>query len=236
MKGYLGRDLSGTGWGLNWDYITIHESGHEWFANNITTKDIADMWVHEGFTTYSEVIYTEHVSGLKAANEYCIGLRKGIRNDKPIIGFYNVQQEGSSDMYAKGANTIHTIRQVIGDEEKFRSILKGLNKTFYHQTIRSADLENYFIRESGKDLSKIFDQYLRDTKIPVLEYRIYGRNIQYRWTNCIKGFDMPLSVDAGRKIVLKPTTEWQILKAGKNFDAGQFKADPNYYITVKKVE
>ena len=158
-NGYLGRDLSGSGWGLKWDYIIVHESGHEWVGNNITTKDIADMWVHEGFTDYSETLFTEYYYGKQAADEYVQGLRKNIDNDVPIIGAYGVNKEGSGDMYYKGANLLHTIRQVINDDEKFRQILRGLNKDFYHQTVTSKQVEDYISQKSGKDLSKIFDQY-----------------------------------------------------------------------------
>ena len=170
QNGYLGGDLSGTGWGLKWDYIIIHESGHEWFANNITTNDIADMWVHEGFTMYSEALFVEYHYGKKAADEYVQGIRNNISNDRPLIGRYGVNKEGSGDMYNKGANLLHTIRQVIDDDSVFRKILRGLNKDFYHQTVDSKDVEVYFSKVSGKDISKIFDQYLRTTKIPVLEY------------------------------------------------------------------
>ncbi len=148
QNGYLGRDLSGTGWGLKWDFIIVHESGHEWFANNITTKDIADMWVHEGFTNYSETLFTDYFYGKQAGNEYCIGTRKGIQNDIPIIGPYNVNQEGSGDMYPKAGNMLHTIRQVIDNDEEFRMILRGLNKTFYHQTVTTKQIENYISKES----------------------------------------------------------------------------------------
>ena len=133
LNGYLGSDLSGTGWGTKWDYIIVHESGHEWFANNITTNDIADMWVHEGFTNYSEVLFVECQNGKKAADEYCQGLRNNIQNDRPVIGKYGVNKEGSGDMYAKGANLIHTIRQVINDDVLFKKILRGLNKDFLSQ-------------------------------------------------------------------------------------------------------
>ena len=129
MNGYLGRDLSGTGWGLKWDYIIVHESGHEWFANNITTKDIADMWVHEGITDYSETLFTEYYYGKQAGNEYNYGQRKGIQNSKTVIGTYGVNKEGSGDMYPKGANLLHTIRHAISNDEKFGNILRGLNQT-----------------------------------------------------------------------------------------------------------
>ncbi|MEO6820798.1 MAG: M1 family metallopeptidase, partial [Ginsengibacter sp.] len=142
-NGYLGRDLSGTGQGLKWDFIIVHESGHEWFGNNITSKDIADMWIHEGFTNYSETLFTEFYYGKKAGSEYVIGIRKNIRNDKPIIGHYGVQDEGSGDMYYKASNMIHMIRQIIDNDEKFRQILRGLNKKFYHQTVTSRQIEDY---------------------------------------------------------------------------------------------
>ena len=231
--GYLGMDLSRSGWGLKWDYIIIHESGHEWFGNNITTKDIADMWVHEGSTMYSEVLFVEYHYGKKAADEYLKGIRENIANDKPLIGPYGVNKEGSGDMYNKGANLLHTIRQVINDDSLFRRILRGLNREFYHKTINSSDFENYFSRMSGKNLSRIFEQYLRTTKIPVLEYKMQGEKLSYRWNNVVTGFSMPVKLASGEW--LKPTTEWKTEKnAGKRKEK-EFAADKNFYITVKKV-
>ena len=172
MNGYLGSDLSGTGWGKKFDFIIVHETGHEWFGNNITTKDIADMWVHEGFTNYSETLFTDYYYGTPAGNEYMQGVWKNIQNDEPIIGPYGVNQEGSGDMYAKGASLVHTIRQLVQDDERFRQMLRGLNKDFYHQTVSSRQVEAYISRFTGKDLSKIFDQYLRTSKIPELQFKI----------------------------------------------------------------
>lgn len=234
QNGYLGMDRSGSGWGKDWDYIIVHESGHEWFANNITTNDIADMWVHEGFTTYSEVLYVECKNGRAAADAYCQGLRRNIRNDKPIIGTYGVNQEGSGDMYDKGANLIHTIRQIIADDDRFRRILRGLNQLFYHKTIDSKDVEQYIIKQSGKDLAPVFNQYLRTTSIPVLEYKVSGKNISYRWRNCFSGFTMPVYVTAGsRQEWITPTTSWKTMPARS---ARALTADKNFYIMVKKVE
>jgi aminopeptidase N len=237
LNGYLGMDLSGTGWGNTWDYIIVHEAGHEWFANNITTNDIADMWVHEGFTTYSEVLFVECQSGKKAADEYCRGIKGNIQNDKPIIGDYGVNKEGSDDMYPKGATLIHTIRQVINDDGKFISILRGLNKTFYHKTIDSKDVEEYISRQSGKNLSKIFDQYLRTAQIPVLEYRIKGYSCSYRWTNCVTGFNMPVKVlSAGKEYWFFPTEKWQTQKMANVFNEKSFSIDTNFYIDTRKVQ
>ncbi|HAO04852.1 MAG TPA: peptidase M1, partial [Chitinophagaceae bacterium] len=168
-NGYLGRDLSGTGWGLKWDFIIIHESGHEWFANNITTADIADMWVHEGFTNYSETLFTGYYYGTQAGNEYNIGSRKGIQNDISIIGAYGVNSEGSGDMYPKASAMIHMIRQIMKNDKKFRKLLMSLNKDFYHKIVTSAQIENYISQFAKKDFSIIYDQYLRTIQVPVLE-------------------------------------------------------------------
>lgn len=207
-NGYKGRDLSGSGWGLKWDFIIVHESGHEWFANSITTNDIADMWVHEGFTNYSEVLFTEYYYGKQAGNEYCYGLRKNIRNDEPIIGPYGVNKEGSGDMYYKAANMIHSIRNALNDDEKFRKILRGMNEKFYHKTIDGKDVEQYLIEQTGLDLQKTFEQYLTTTQIPTLEYYYNGKELFYRYTNCIAGFNMPITIPSTNKTIV-PTTQWQ---------------------------
>jgi aminopeptidase N len=235
-KGYLGYDMSGSGHGMKWDYITVHESGHEWFANNVTTKDIADMWVHEGFTTYSEVLFTESTQGKKAGEEYLVGLRGGIENRSPIIGPYNVNKEGSGDMYPKGANMIHTIRQLINNDEKFRSILRGINQTFYHKTTTSADVEAYIAKQSGLNLTKVFDQYLRHTKIPVLAYKIENGILSYRWITEVKDFDMPVKVTlkTGDFTLIRPSNEWKTIKVDQSVTMENFKADPNFYIFTKK--
>ncbi len=230
-NGYLGTDLSGSGWGLKWDYIIVHESGHEWFANNITTKDIADMWVHEGFTNYSEVLFTEYYYGKKAADEYVQGLRKNIDNDVPIIGSYGVNKEGSGDMYPKGANLIHTVRQIINDDVKFREILRGLNKDFYHQTVTTKQVEDYISNKSGKDFSKVFDQYLRTIKIPLLEMDFKKNELKYRWTNVVASFNMPVKLS--NETWITPTETWQKIKFGDPLML-TIDVDKNFYIVVKK--
>lgn len=233
MDGYLGMDLSGSGWGKKWDYIIIHESGHEWFANNITTRDIADMWVHEGFTMYSEVLFTEFYYGKAAGDAYLQGIRNNIANDRPLIGPYGVNKEGSGDMYNKGASLLHTIRQVIHDDSLFRKIMRGLNQAFRHRTVDSKDVEEYISRESGKDLSRIFDQYLRTIQIPELEYKITGTQLEYRWTHVVEGFNMPLELLGMKNTWLYPETGWKTisLPAGITIE----KYNPNFYIRLRKV-
>jgi aminopeptidase N len=233
-NGYLGRDLSGTGWGMKWDFIIVHESGHEWFANNITYKDIADMWIHESFTNYSENLFTEYYYGKEAGAAYVIGCRKNIMNKTPIIGIYNVNNGGSGDMYYKGGNMLHTMRQIVNDDERWRQVLRGLNKTFYHQTVVSKQIEDYVSKTSGKNFSKVFDQYLRDIRIPVLEYKVEDGKFTYHWANCVEGFDMPVKVSFnGEKMdFIYPTTGWKALKK----EAKDVKLDENFYVTLKKVE
>lgn len=228
-NGYLGRDLSGTGWGLKFDFIIIHESGHEWFANNITYKDIADMWIHESFTNYSESLFLEYFYGKEAGYTYVRGLRKNIENDKPIIGAYNVNNEGSSDMYYKGANMLHTLRQVVNDDVKWRSILRGLNSTFYHQTVTTKQIEEYLSKEVGMNLESFFNQYLRDTRIPTLEYYFKDEILGYRWTNCVSNFYMPVKVEInGQEQWLKPNSEWQ--RKSTNKKESKISIDKNFYV------
>lgn len=233
VNGYRGRDLSGTGWGLKFDFIIIHESGHEWFANNITYKDIADMWIHESFTNYSESLFVEYYHGKEAGAEYVRGTRNGIKNDKPIIGHYDVNSEGSGDMYPKGGNMLHTLRQILNDDEKWRTILRGLNSTFYHQTVTTKQIEDYLSQQIGLNLKPFFDQYLRDVRIPTFEYKVQGNNLEYRWTNCVPDFDMPVKVTLnGKEKWLKPQAEWIImLKAPKDL---KLEVDENFYVNVVK--
>ena len=232
QNGYRGRDLSGTGWGLKFDFILVHESAHEWFANNITYKDVADMWIHESFTNYSESLFLDYHYGTQAANEYVIGLRNIIQNDIPIIGVYNVNREGSGDMYPKGANMLHNLRQIVNDDEKWRGILRGLNQDFYHQTVTTQQIESYLSQHIGRNLTPVIDQYLRDVRIPRLEYKVNGKTLQYRWANTVDTFNMPVKVTVnGQAQWLEPTTAWQELKLKKKKPVLQ--VDPNFYVTVQ---
>ena len=232
-QGYLGRDLSGTGWGLKFDFIIIHESGHEWFANNITDIDIADMWIHESFTNYSESLFLDYYYGKKAASEYVIGLRKTIANKTPIIGKYNVNKSGSSDMYNKGGNMLHTLRQLIDNDEKWRLILRKMNADFYHQTVTTKQIEDFLSKETGFNLNLFFNQYLRTIKIPTLEHTIENKTLKYRWTNTVANFEMPLKTTInGKEKWIYPTSNWKKLELTS---AGtSFLIDENFYVLLKK--
>ena len=232
QNGYKGIDLSGTGWGLKFDFIIVHESGHEWFANNITNIDIADMWIHESFTAYSENLFLDYHFGTEASNEYVTGTRKKIQNDKPIIGNYNVNNSGSSDMYYKGANMLHTLRQIIDNDEKWRSILVGLNKDFYHQTVTTQQIEDYIDKYFEIDLKPFFNQYLRTIKIPILEYKIENSALSYRWSNIVDNFSIPVNVFINSTSQwIKPARRWKKLLSDKNIIS--FSVDNNYYIETE---
>lgn len=229
-------DLSGTGLGLKWDFIIEHESSHEWFGNNITSKDLADMWIHESFANYSETLYTEYLFGKDSGNAYNVGTRNRIANDEPIIAHYGVNAEGSGDMYYKGGNMLQTIRHIINNDEKWRGILRGLNKTFYHQTVTSKQIEDYISKNAGVDLSKVFDQYLRTTQIPQLSYYYSDdkKTLYYRWDSCITGFNMPLTLIHDNKTLrIIPTQQWKKLNHISFFDPSWI--ENNFYIRIKEV-
>ena len=231
-NGYKGIDLSGTGWGLKFDFIIVHESGHEWFANNITNIDIADMWIHESFTAYSENLFLDYHFGTEASNAYVTGTRKNIQNDKPIIGNYNVNNSGSSDMYYKGANMLHTLRQIIDNDKKWRSILVGLNKDFYHQTVTTQQIENYIDKYFEIDLKPFFNQYLRTIKIPALDYKLENKNLLYKWSNVVDGFSIPIKVFINSTSQwIRPTSRWKKLLSDKNINS--FSVDNNFYIETE---
>jgi aminopeptidase N len=233
-NGYLGADRSATGHGLKWDFIIIHESAHEWWGNSITMKDAADMWIHESFATYAEGLFTECQEGKKAGAEYIIGQRKLIRNTAPIIGVYGVNNEGSGDMYPKGGNMLHTIRQLVDDDSRWRGILRGLNKTYWHQVVSGKQVEDYISRQSGLSLGNVFDQYLRSTMIPTLEYKLEGQRLSYRWSDVVRGFAMPVKVTTSPGVYswIRPTESWKTtpVKLARPED---FRVDENFYIVTR---
>lgn len=230
-NGYRGRDLSDTGVGFKFDFIIVHESGHEWFGNNISMKDGADMWIHESFTNYSENLFVEYHFTEKEAQDYVVGCRALVKNDRPIIGTYDLNHEGSGDMYYKGGNMLHTIRHVIDDDETWRSILRGLNSKFWHSTVESKQIEDYISKRSGMDLSKVFDQYLRTTMIPKLYYKINGTELSYWYGDVVDGFDMPVDVAIhGKPYRLSPSTSVNVLETDSPIE--EVELDRNYYVEL----
>lgn len=232
QNGYLGRDLSTTGWGLKFDFIIVHESGHEWFANNVTHKDMADMWIHEGFTNYSESLFLDYFYGKEAGQEYVRGTRTSIANSKPMIGPYGVNyQDYPGDVYYKGGNLLNTLRTIVNDDDKWRGVLRGLGEHFYHKTVTSAEVEAYMGEFLDLDLKSFFDQYLRDKRLATLEYYFKDGKLYYRWINAIGSFKMPVDVEvAGKPMRIIPSTRW----ANVAVSGTELKVDPNYYIAVLK--
>ena len=230
-KGYLGNDLSGTGIGLKWDFIIIHESGHEWYGNSITSKDIADMWIHEGFTSYTEAIYIECRWGKEEAQEYLKGIRRNISNSKKIIGEYGVNAEGSSDMYYKGSNLLNTIRSIYANDELWWDTFRDYTQTFKHQTITTKDTEDFFNNAIEIDLEPVFDQYLRHTSLPILQLRQADDQILYRWKADVLNFKMPVDVFIDEEeIRLNATSEWQSYETGEELDELMIN-DMEFYVS-----
>jgi aminopeptidase N len=234
-NGYRGTDLSGTGQGLQWDFIIVHESAHEWFANNVTAAESGDLWIHESFANYSENLYTECLTGsTEAGAAYVIGTRTRITNDRPIIGAYGVNDQGPGDRYYKGGNVLHTLRQLVDDDERWRQALRGLNREFRHRTVSTAEVEAYLSRATGIDLAEFFQQYLRTTKVPVLELRREGAQVSYRWADVVPGFDMPVRVSVGDAAPqwIRPRSSWQRLDAAAG---ATLKVDPNFYVETREL-
>ena len=233
QNGYSGDDLSGTGWGLKWDFMVVHESGHEWFGNNITSKDIADMWIHESFTNYSEALFTEYWYGKPAGKAYVLGLRSKILNDNPIIGTYGVNNPGSGDMYFKGANLLHMLRTIIHNDKTWRSILLGLNQKFALKTVTTEQIVNYINTISKHNFTPVFNQYLRYKSLPVLRYKIENGKLLYRWKANVSDFNMPLEISINginRKIY--PTSEEKNFKIKSAVKEIKIKED--YYVRLEK--
>ena len=237
-KGYLGKDISGTGVGLLFDFIIIHETAHEWFGNSITSKDIADMWIHESFTTYAESVYVEFQFGYEKAQQYINGQKLLISNNKPIIGQFGVNfKSGNSDMYYKGALMLNSLRHMINDDAKWWAILKKYAETFQYKIIETKDVVQFFSKESGLNLTPFFDQYLKHKAFPELEYKLSKGTLAYRWKADEPTFKMPFEYTVkGKASRLNATTTWQTSPL-KLADEADFKlVTDKFLLTSKKIE
>jgi aminopeptidase N len=238
LAGYLGRDLSGTGIGMRWDFIIVHESAHEWWGNSLSAQDHTEMWLHESFAMYAEGLYTGCQQGKVAGERYLVGLRGRVKNDVPIVGTYGVfDVPKSQDRYYKGSNMLFTIQQIVDNDSTWRGILRGLQEKFRHRTVRGADVQAYISQQAGVDLSLVFAQYLTTTMIPVFEYRITGKTLTYRWANVVPGFAMPVRVTLTNPqawSLLRPTESWQTTPLSLE-RAADFRVDDRFYVTAKDV-
>lgn len=230
-NGYRGRDLSGTGVGLLFDFIIVHETAHEWWGNNITAVDPADLWIHESFANYAENLFVEVHFGEQKAQDYVIGCRKLIANDARIIGAYGVNGEGSGDMYYKGGNLLHTMRHVLGDDEVWRAMLRGLNEHFQHRTVTTEEFEDYVCRATGFDFRPLFEQYLRTAELPLLRHESTADGLRVWFENVVPGFEVPvvLSIDGqARRVTV--SEEPRMLDLGG--PPTTVELDRNFYMDV----
>ncbi len=240
QNGYLGTDLSKTGIGLKWDFIIIHESAHEWFGNSISAADLADLWIHESFTAYAESVFVECEFGKKEAIRYLYGLRDIIANDRPMIGKYGVNHEGSGDMYYKGANMLNTLRSVINNDEKWWSLLKEFHETFKYQTIHANDVINFYNSRTKLNLKPIFDQYLNYTSIPELQLKFdKNKTLYLRWKTDVENFKMPIdfqNAEEGNLSKVLIDNNWKKIEVELE-DLGDLAINKyGYYITISQVK
>ncbi|MGN6166493.1 MAG: M1 family metallopeptidase [Flavisolibacter sp.] len=232
---YKGNDVSRTGWGKKTDRIIVHEMAHEWFGNSITASDIADRWIQEGFAGMAEELVIADLCGKEAGEEFLAGRYRTIENDKPVIGRYGINEDGSSDGYIKGWAVIHMIQTILNDDAKFLKILRGLNSRFFHSVVTTNQIENYISSQSGYNFSPLFDQYLRTTQVPVLEYSLKNNECRYRFANCNEQFTMPIRINLTNAWIF-PTTAWQAFSFKNKDSVETVKVDPNFYLTVKEVK
>lgn len=213
-KGYLGNDISGSGVGMLFDFIIIHETGHEWFGNSITSKDIADMWIHEAFTTYSEAVYIECRWGYDKAMDYINGQSRMVENRKPVVGQFGVNfKPQSSDMYYKGALMLNTIRHIINDDEKWWKLILDYSNHFKHQIIEAEDVIDFFTKEAKINLKPVFEQYLYHSDLPELQIKPVKKGFEYYWKTDVKNFEMPVEITLnGKEVRLKATNKPQFYK------------------------
>lgn len=233
--GYKGKDISGTGWGMKYDIILVHELAHEWFGNSITTEDLADKWIHEGFAGYTEILYLERLFGKDAALAYLVAKRNNIENKRPVISRYNINEASGGDDYSKGRAIVHMIRAIMNDDKKFRELLLDMNKEFYHKVTTSQKIEAFICQRTGIDLHKMFEHYLHTTQIPVLEYKLNKNTLRYRFTNCINGFTMPIKVKLKNELWITPTTEWRSIYIDDLTVMDTLEVSKGFYITVKNL-
>ncbi len=235
-NGYLERDWTGVGVSPKFDFIIIHESAHEWFGNAVSAADISDMWIQEGWTTYLEVVYVEHMFGYDDALKYVNGYRAKVANKSPIITPRGIHRTPSQDQYFKGALFLQTLRAVVNDDKRWWKLMRDTYQEFKYRNIMTEDLVAFFNKETGKDWTPIFDQYLRHADLPTLELTFNDAEgtVSYRWKADEKGFNMPIRVGkAGAWQTIQPTTEWKKLSTPLKKDEFAVATDL-YYVNVAR--
>ena len=234
-NGYLERDWTGVGISPRFDFIIIHESGHEWFGNSVSAADTSDMWIHEGWTTYLECLYVEYMYGKADGLKYTNGYKAKVQNRRPIVPQRGVNATPPQDMYFKGALFLNTLRSVVDDDKKWFSLIREFYQRYKYQNIMTEDVESFFSRRTGRNLTPVFEQYLRHTALPVLELKFADGSVSYRWKVDEQGFVMPIRVGAkGNWQIIQPTTEWQTMKTALAKDQFEVATDL-YFVEVSKL-
>jgi uncharacterized Ntn-hydrolase superfamily protein len=235
-NGYLERDWTGVGISTKFDFIIIHESGHEWFGNAISAADVSDMWIHEGWTTYLEGLYVEHVFGHDDAIKYLNGYKSKVRNREPIITKHGIHRSPPQDMYFKGALFLNTLRSVVSDDARWWKLLRDTFQHFKYQNIMTEDLVAFFNAQLGRNLTPIFDQYLRHAQLPTLELTLNQSDgtLTYRWKADEPAFAMPVRIGSpGKWRMIEPTTTAATMNTSLRPDELEVATDL-YYINVAK--
>jgi len=234
-NGYLERDWTGVGISPRFDFIIIHESGHEWFGNSVSAADTSDMWIHEGWTTYLECLYVEYIYGKADGLKYTNGYKAKVRNRQPIVPQRGINAEPPQDMYFKGTLFLNTLRSVVDDDKRWFTVIRDFYQRFKYQNIMTEDVEAFFNQRLGKNLTPVFEQYLRHTALPVLELKFANGEVSYRWQVDEKEFVMPVKVGTKDNWqTIKPTTEWQTMKTSLNKDQFEVATDL-YFVDVNKI-
>ncbi len=235
-NGYGNKDWTGVGVSMKFDFIIIHESGHEWFGNAVTASDVCDMWIHEGWTTYLECMYVEQVFGYADALKYVNGYKPKVRNRRPVITQRGIHLAPPGDQYFKGALFLHTLRNVMNDDAMWWALVRAVYDTFKYQSIRTEDLLPLFNKRFEADLTPIFDQYLRHAQVPALElvFDASEGHVAYRWKAAEADFAMPIRVgDREAWTTITPTTKWQTLSTKLDNESFEVATDL-YYIKIAR--
>jgi aminopeptidase N len=234
-NGYLGRDFTGVGISTQFDFIIIHESAHEWFGNAVSAADVSDMWIHEGWGTYLEALYVEQRWGKEAALKYVNGEKPKVKNQEPVMTQRGIHRSPTQDMYFKGALFLNTLRSVVDDDARWEKLIRDFYQRFKYQTIMTEDVVAFFNAQLGRNLTPIFDQYLRRAALPTLELAfVEPGTLAYRWKADERAFAMPVRIGArGMWQVIEPTTDWKRMPTLLTKEQVEVATDL-YYVNVTK--
>ncbi len=215
-RGYLGGLIPGD---MDWDYIIVHETGHEYFGNSLSVADLAEMWIHESFTTYLESVFVEYTLGYDDALRYLRSQRPFIQNQQPILGPADVNWDdwNGSDHYYKGAWMLHTLRHTLRSDTLWWNILRDFYQQHAHSIVRTDDFIGLVNERTGRSYDAFFEQYLVYPDLPVLEYSLEETGssllLTCRWRTEVSDFRMPLAMEVpGGRRWIEPGPTWQTFR------------------------